>query len=749
MTDEILARPGQTLVEHIKNVTDYASKFGEKIDVKQLARIVGLFHDVGKNTKDFQAYIRDKNAKRGSGPPHSNLGSKYVYDKFSNDSLRLSEILSNIIMGHHGTLYDNVTYDGQSELLKKLEGVKNIEINNLDLDFEVDIEKAMLEVSKFKDSFDVSMLIKYVYSCLIDGDRLDAYLSSVSKDVYTETKGEWDIYLKKLIDYLNSKEKDSMSDIRQSISDQCAEAGAKKTKGTFKLEVATGGGKTLSSLRFACEHAKAHGMDRVIYVIPYLSIIDQTEKELKELLGEEAVLAHHSGVLYEKEDHEDGKMYKLHTDRWDKPIIITTMVQFLETAFSSRASKLRKFHNMANSVIIFDEIQSLPIKCMHLFNGLGNFLTNHCGSTLLLCSATQPLLDTLERPIKISSNESIVSEKVPARIEIVNEIKPAGYTSDEVATFAIEKFDMSMLLVFNTKRTALEVYQEIKKLVDGENKPITLVHLSTNMCSVHRKDKLDLIKKCLGFDEKDKKYKKELRKPIICVSTQLIEAGVDVSFKCVIRALAGLDNIYQAAGRCNRHGEYNKIMPVYVINMKDESLSKLPDIKLGAETTRRIFDEKTTDINQYYRYYLNEQKAKMDYPSKNTSIYSLLTSNASGCDNYIQNGNTAKLALRHAIKTASDEFNVIEKGGISVVVHYKKSVELLKEYDQLHEHEVKRKVQILKELGQYSVGLYQHQIEKLEHVLSGAETGVLRLAESHYHDEFGVYENSQLELLMY
>ncbi len=248
------------------------------------------------------------------------------------------------------------------------------------------------------------------------------------------------------------------------------------------LEVPTGGGKTLASVRFALEHARKHGLDRIIYVIPYLSILSQTAKEIRRALDadESTVLEHHSNFLVHPDEAEN---YKLHTDRWDAPIILTTQVQFLESIFSAKGSDLRKLHNMADSVLIFDEAQSVPVKCVHLFNGAVSFLNRVCSSTILLCTATQPLLDTVERPLVFSKKESVaVCDSQPKRYELKNEMKPGGHTYPELAAFVLDKHKSSTLVIVNTKAAAKALTEELA--ASG----VQALHLSTNMCSAHRDD---------------------------------------------------------------------------------------------------------------------------------------------------------------------------------------------------------------------------------------------------------------------
>jgi len=750
----IYARPGQSLKAHTESVAKMAAKFGKKIGIEELARIAGMLHDVGKNTDEFQAYLKKETLRHEGG--HSRYGAKYVYDLFPTNK-RAAEILSNVILSHHGALYDHIDAKGHSELLSKVELAPPIDLSNLDINFTVNSTKILEEIRDYyakstcEKSFMASFLIKYTYSCLVDADRLDAYHDD-NDTVFEEKKIDWSDYIAKLEAHIRLKETSTeMGIIREKISEECAIAGEKE-RGIYKLEVGTGGGKTLSSLRFALEHAKKHDMERVIYIIPYLSIIDQTEEEFQNLFGRGVVLGHHSNAeLIRKEDEseEDAEnRYKFQTSRWDSPIIITTMVQFLESAFSSRGSDLRKLHNMANSVIIFDEIQSLPIKCIHLFNGLGNFLKNICGSTLLLCSATQPLIDdanAVERPIELTQGDSIVQTAVPNRTKITNQTKPNGYSADELADFVAEKFERdSLLVIVNTKKVAKECYEEIRNRFSEDT---NIVHLSTSMCKKHREEKFDLIKDCLGFDKETNSYIAKNKKPVIVISTQLIEAGVDLSFKCVIRSLAGLDSINQAAGRCNRHGEYGEPMPVYVLNLSGENLEKMPEIQIGADVTVRVFNE-GGNMNDFYKYYLHEQKEKMDYATsfdEKITIYELLSTNTMGSYSYKNEGNKVPIKLPQAMRTAGDEFYTIDKGQVDVIVSHGEAEKLLESFDE--STDIKEKIKILKQLGQYSVGLYAWQLEKLESVISGHETGILRLSETHYNDEYGVNFDAKLGFL--
>ena len=575
------------------------------------------------------------------------------------------------------------------------------------------------------------MLTKFVYSCLVDADRLDAYLFENGLE-YKPSNPDWDSFLARLVKKLGTF--DATSEIgafRRQVSDSCAQAGARE-QGIYKLEVPTGGGKTLASLRFALEHAKRHGLERVIYVIPYLSILSQTAQDIRHTLDadEFTVLEHHSGFLPDEPTY-----YKLQTDRWDAPVVLTTQVQFLESLFSARGSDLRKLHNMANSVIIFDEAQSLPVKCVHLFNGAINFLYSVCGSTILLCTATQPLLDKVNRPIRLSENPSLVQcGPLAKRTRVVSKIKADGYSYLELADFVRERHESSTLVIVNTKAAAKALYEELK---DDE---VAVLHLSTNMCAAHRDAVIAELRQRL----------KE-REPILCISTQLIEAGVDISFACVIREVAGLDSIYQAAGRCNRHGEFEQVKDVYVVNISGQKLDKLPDIKIGAEITRWLFDEGRGDnIEEYYRRYFYARRGSTDYSIEGGTLYDLLSHNKQGQHSY--RGRKDKKGvppprMLAAIRSAADGFYVIDRGRMEVIVPYGRALELVSQYAAAAGDDAKRR-RLLQTLGKYSVSLYQYQLDALEQ--SGAlyaQDGLTILAGGFYDPERGVDLDGRHEFL--
>jgi len=628
------ARPTQLLSEHLNNVAKFSAEISR---YKNISKLAGILHDIGKATYDFQNYLEEKGA-RGS-VVHSVQGAFFIQDEpdisQNTYSTIVKDIISMVIVAHHGFLCDVLTPCGEALFKQKLSDEENKKYNYREakqnisniyshLNFDVSKQLALAtdelssvisfinETYNSKDSaqFALGLFIKYAYSCLIDADRLDAYLSEAGEQ-YTSKEAEWNdliaIFETKINKFQTKYEVDK---IRSVISMQCKEASIKNT-GIYQLSVPTGGGKTLSSMRFALHHCKEKGKKRIIYVIHYLSIIEQTASELRKILDlpedTDILLEHHSGIVA-TEDESACELRKLAASRWDKQIIITTMVQFMESVMSSRASNLRKFHNMSDSVIIFDEIQSLPIKCIHLFNETISFLSKICNSTILLCTATQPLLSKTERKnLLIESNPELASigglfENIKRTTVVPKTEMDIGEFSDFIKMKSIE--NDNCLVIVNTKGVARDVFERLNDCDEFD-----MFHLSTSMCGVHRADVLGQIKDGLSNGKK-----------IICVSTQLIEAGVDISFSCVIRAAAGLDSVAQAAGRCNRNGECDSPKNVYVVPLKNEKLDKLADIKCGKEiTTRIIRDNKernlldSTIMEEYYKYYFYERKNLMDY----------------------------------------------------------------------------------------------------------------------------------------
>ena len=480
-------------------------------------------------------------------------------------------------------------------------------------------------------------------------------------------------------DKVSKESKSPLDRVRALISSQCAEQ-ATRTPGIFTLSVPTGGGKTLSSLRFAIRHARANGLNRIVYVIPYLSIIDQTACDFRKIFGDRAddwLLEHHSNFLLESDNEDDEKRYDLGTQRWDTPVIVTTMVQFLESVMSNKASDLRKFHNMMRSVFVFDEVQALPVKCTHLFNATVNFLHKFGGSSCVLCSATQPALAKVQRPIHLSPSPDLVSlpdaDKALFRRTVLIDQTSPELTCEEIADLALSRIRQgkSTLVVVNTKAEARKVFSCLGASDDN-------YFLSTDLCPAHRLDVIDKMRMALDRNNDNRK------RPVLCVSTQLIEAGVDISFDCVIRVEAGFDSIVQVAGRCNRHGRSSSPQEVIIVRVKDEKLGNLAEIELGKRLTDRLIrdyllgtPEQALEVYYQYKFGDSEQKILMDYPTSKdfpksgTMLFNVLGKNTLAAQAFKNaHDNDSYQGLHSAFQFAAEHFAVIDGAHIGVVVPY-------------------------------------------------------------------------------
>ena len=621
--------------------------------------------------------------------------------------------------------------------------------------------------------FYLGCLTRFLFSCLIDADRINSsdFEREAQKEVRRLTeKPDWQM----VIDQVEAKlagfqNRYPIDEIRRRISSDCLKR-AVDPQGIYTLTVPTGGGKTLASLRYALHHAQKHNLDRIIYIIPYTSIIDQNAQVVREILGEDWVLEHHSNLEPEKQSWQD----KLLSENWDKPIVFTTMVQFLDAWFGGGTRGARHIHPMTNAVLIFDEIQTLPVKCVHLFCNVLNWLTMFGKSTAVLCTATQPLLgESGLQNFPEEKRESIAARgllKLPAhaeimgtdeqreelykklsRVEIRFNEKAGGWNVEEAGAFLLEQFQTtpSCLFIVNTKKWAQELYQYCKE----QNVPLeALFHLSTHQCAAHRKAIFDTIKARL-----------KNKQPVICISTQLIEAGVDISMACVIRALGGLDSIAQAAGRCNRHGEKDGKGQVWVLNLQEQDFTRiLPDIQAGKTHAERVFRDfggqdilQPAAMERYFEYYFYQRSDEMSYSVKNSATGSLLdwlSDNALNPYGEKNNKRSKPLPLlMQSFKSAGRAFQAIDAPTRAVIVPYGEGAKLIAklcgEWDPKEMYDAKKKAQ------RYSVNVFPNVWDKLQKENALYETiegsGIYYLNERYYNDEFGLSLDETSEMTFY
>jgi CRISPR-associated endonuclease/helicase Cas3 len=502
-------------------------------------------------------------------------------------------------------------------------------------------------------------------------------------------------------------------------------------------------------------------MDRVIYVSPYTSIIDQNADVVRGILEPEGtdfasvVLEHHSNLTPLKQTWRS----KILSENWDAPVVFTTAVQLLEALFGSGTRAVRRMHQMANSVLIFDEIQTLPVRCVHLFNNALNLLVEQCGASVVLCTATQPLLhkvDVRKGAIRLGENAGIMPDVATLfaqirRYEVFDRRKAGGWDHAEAAGLAVgETRELgSCLVVVNTKREALSIYRNCMAAGNG----VMVRHLSTGMCPAHRIKILDELKAHL-----------DKHTPLICVSTQLIEAGVDISFGSAIRALAGIDSIAQTAGRCNRNGE-GGAGRVHVVNLAGELPKPLHDIQAAQDAAQRVLDEnagKDGDrkvdlwdpniIEQYYHYYFFDRRKEMDYPvgqkqaERDDTLLNMLSENSLAVESCKPR---PAVYLRQAFKTASVAFEPIDANTRGVVVPYaSEGKAVIGELSGAYE--LKKQTKLLRRAQQFTVNAFPYVLERLQQAGAVYEaqegTGILCLHEKYYNDEFGLNEEGTEEM---
>lgn len=520
----------QTIKEHLEGTAELAGEFAEKFEKRDWGYCCGMLHDIGKYSVDFQERIKGESEKRVD---HSTAGARVCREKGGKYSF-----LEYCVAGHHaglpdfGSGFDN---GGDSTIMgrrqKKISDYQayqaEIKIPEITSD-PIDLRQTM------NPYFSLSVFMRMIYSCLVDADYLDTEAFMNEGKVERNSGKSMKLLLEKLenhiSEWLKNENIDTVNGRRTEILRHCLEKG-KSEKGLFRLTVPTGGGKTVASLAFALRHAVQNQMDRVIYVIPYTSIIEQNAKVFREILGDENVLENHSNVDYESSD--DFRPMQLAAENWDKPVVVTTNVQFFESLFANKPSKCRKLHNIANSVIIFDEAQMLPNDYLKPCIAMIEELLNSYKTSVVLCTATQPALnpffngDISETELCPRMDEQFAFFKRTVFDDI-------GSVTEQNLVKQLEQ-EYQALCIVNTKKRAQKIYKALKQ--NG------VYHLSTSMYPVHRKRVLDKIRKRLRENKK-----------CIIISTSLVEAGVDLDFQSVYRELAGVDSMIQAAGRCNREG---------------------------------------------------------------------------------------------------------------------------------------------------------------------------------------------------
>ncbi len=571
----------QTVLEHLTGTADLCADFAAAFGAREQGLLAGMAHDLGKYSAAFQ--------RRLQGDPrqvdHSTAGAV--------ECCRLGQAdAAFAVMGHHGGLPDGGGQDDHEEEPTFYGRVRKGALGKLEpyeaWRAEVTLPKAPRPV--FSSPLEEMFFIRMLYSCLVDADYLDTEAFMAGKK--RERGGDAiEILDDRLRDHISAwfPPKNELNRARCAALLRCLEEGEKQAPGLFTLTVPTGGGKTVASLAFALRHARTHGLRRVIYVIPYTSIIEQNAKVFRDILGAENVLEHHSGVLYDIQDESKPENFRLAqaTENWDMPVVVTTAVQFFESLFANRSSKCRRLHNLTDSVIVFDEAQMLPVPYLRPCVFAISQLVRRYGASAVLCTATQPALDGIfreflpEQPAVELCPRGTFHQEVFRRVVFRRE----GKLSWEELARRLNG-QCQTLCVVNSRKSAQAVYALLDQ--DGA------FHLSTLMFPAHRKAALDEIRT-------------RLKAGLSCrvVSTSLIEAGVDVDFPTVFREEAGLDSILQAAGRCNREGKRpaeESVVTVFQSETPPPPLFAVP-IAAGREAVKE-FDQ--LDSPEAIRFYFQE-----------------------------------------------------------------------------------------------------------------------------------------------
>lgn len=769
----------QTNQAHARNVAALAETYCRIPLLKKTVWLTGLHHDDGKNTETWQSYFR-ASLERGGGrekEDHSTLGG-LVMGWYDSGSCFLEMVQAAIYM-HHG-IADCISVQDSSALLEKRknkyswEAVAQAAETARELFPEVDMEKCckdakrdliqlINQIQEFSKkeagkylygpvTFYIGMCERMLLSCLIDADWRDtsdfmAGRETLAGMTETDMQAVWSEGIRHLEARLEGFSVEGLvGTYRKKISEQC-KAAAFSGHTLFQLTVPTGSGKTLSSLRFALHCAQEYHKRHIFYIAPFKSILEQNADEIRKTLGDpNLVLEHHSDVV--QTDDEQFWRYERLIENWDEsPVVVTTAVQLLNTLFKENRKCIRRFHSLCDSVIIFDEVQALPIKIVELFNMAVNFLTKVCNSTVVLCTATQPLFSEIKEnkmlPCARMTERSADDEKAFLRVTYHNCVPDcgSGLSAEQAADFALEQAVRfhQVLMILNTKSAARRVYDALEGRTEG-----ALYYLSTQMCARHRSDVLREIKEKLLSDE-----------PVICISTQLVEAGVDFSFRCVIRSLAGLDNLIQAAGRCNRDGKLD-MGHVYLIKMspETETVSSLPDIRKAQDAMLQFLNayEKNSEMFGYrmdseqsimlfYQFYFYAQQDEMCYQVElggvSTNLADMLSLNKEFAPK------RKDIRLKQAFKSAGEQFRVIEEtGGRDVIVAYGKGMELIRRL-QTKQDAIQKKMMI-RSLQRYTVHLPDNLLRKLgSHALRAIEENtMLLLDERYYSEKTGVMEDA-------
>lgn len=795
----------ETVAEHTEKTEFLCRNKGKRCGLSHVVSLCAIYHDMGKNKRKFDDYIRSDaktRQKQKGSVAHASTGAKNFYDRYhespGNGKL-MTEMISYAVAAHHG-LFDCVNIEHEDMFSQKLDRVedyaeacRNAECGYLDsykpdeifAEANVEFSRQMEKIKNLFDKFKPVFLDRYsekakeklfVYkyflqaclqrlmlSMLIDSDweATSDFMDNVdtlskqpqfnTKDIFTNAKINFETYMERKRKAaaearMTGKEK-TIFDARNTLQEECRQF-AKRPAGIYCLPIPTGGGKTLASLAYALEYCSFHPeTERIIYVSPYISITEQNAQVFREALGNGRwILEHHSSVLRheetEAEDYRADGLSRFEIN-WEEPFICTTFVQFMNTLFSDKRESVRRMHRLVNAVVIIDEVQSMPFRCIHTFNYMMNFLNAVCNTNIILCTATQPTLGDALCPVCYSEPKYMIRNanewfRVFERVQISVPGAKEKYTfenlADEIAGQTAEY--RSILAVLNTKSAVRKLYDMLKQ------RGIRVEYLTTNLCAEHRSERIKAIKAAL----------EEKSEPLAVISTNLIEAGVDISFECVYRSMAGLDSLAQTAGRCNRNGETDCGM-VRLILLEGENSGNMEELQQSVRAAEEVLYEYGNCkragsllaplwMDRYYENIYSMTADKMNFPIKglDTNVMELLSR---GFDL-----REKKNFMNQAYKTAGQAYKVIDDSSFGVIIPYGKGAELIEEIQEASgETEVRA---IIRRAQRYTVNVRLNLLKQYEGLLQpacGGISGLYMAVPGTYSDEYGI--SSEWETLIF
>ncbi len=795
----------QELITHLKNTADKAKSLASEIDFENTLYLVGILHDIGKASEAFQHKIINNTDERVN---HSSAGALYLLSLYSKCAKQSSfeldiiqeyfYIMAYVISAHHG-IYDIPYYDIDNSLSNRLKDRLRFDEDEMNcfknevLPYIEEIEQKLnvdlLEIFKrgyfeYKNSkykikyiddkanyYYLSLYMRLFLSILKNADIVDtinAYDLVIDDRVMYNAQEKAEAYKARLDEKYASfpEPKNNLDKVKNDLKSIVDSRSRTDNNGIYKLDLATGAGKTLLSMLYATNQMKFKDKKRFFYITAFLSVLEQNASEVKDVLKDKSILEYHSNIVNkssfdntknESADESKENMCKEYLfESFDAPVVLTTLVQFINTLFKGKSTNIRRFSSLINSVIILDEVQSLPIEMTYLFNLSMNFISSVMKTNIVLSTATQPKYDedNIKYRLNYAKNANLVrlsqnQLKVFKRTKVYNFNDGKKSSLVDIKTEVLSHAEDSNLIILNTKRAARNLYKMLLEDL-GNNNNIYL--LNTDFCPEHRKDILNEIKAKLSEGVAVK-----------LVSTQLIEAGVDVDFKRLIRSYAGIDSLIQAIGRCNRYGLLKEGI-VKLVNMGfEENLNYLESIQYKKDITEIILNKKTGEIDidklndEFFARYYTKYESLMAYPLEKDkpSAFDLLSDNI----NNIGTKTKDFPILRQSFKTAADNINLIKNDTKAMIVCYKNSItgksneekydelKMLLENEDTITYKISKIKRLLKEMQSYTINVYEN--DKLNDFVDSYMDGdILLLKKQYYNDNgFNIDQEKNKELM--